>query len=104
MGYSCTAIASLTHDALMEIVRDSESSNSYRGYFTEQGRENSGGAITGTVWKFVDENHVRRAGSYKIDAEGKIIRFLGTTKKEWIEAEKQAKIKFAKMYPTFAGG
>lgn len=102
MGYSCTAIAHMTLDALMDIVRDTESSNVYRGRFFEQGRENSDGAITGTIWKYVDENHVRREGSYKISAEGKIVRFPGTTKDERNLAEKTGKARFQRDYPSFA--
>lgn len=101
MGYSCTAIASLTYDALMELVRDGESSNSYRGYFTERGRENSDGAITGTIWKMVDENRAIRYGSYKITSDGLITRFPGTTKDERNLAERLATVRFAKMYSSF---
>lgn len=102
MGYSCTAIASLTLESLLDIVRDTESSNVYRGRFIERGRENDDGAITGTVYTFIGTTSCKRSGSYKINAEGKIERFPGTTKAERMAAEKVAKDKFVKMYPTFA--
>jgi hypothetical protein len=101
MGYSCTTIASMTLDALVEIIRDTDASNVYRGRFFERGRENSDGAITGTIWKYVDADHVRREGGYKITAEGKILRFPGTTKDERKLAEQTGKARFAKIYPTF---
>lgn len=101
MGYSCTAIAKLVEDALMEIVRDGESSNSWRGHFTERGRENADGAITGTVWKMIETNRATRYGSYKITADGKIVRFAGTTADERKLAEQRGRAKFAALYPTF---
>ena len=85
MGYSSTAKASLVLDALMAIVRDTPSSNVYRDHFYEIGRENGDGAITGRVWKFTsgeygdDVRHAIVAGSFRIEANGKIKRFPATT-------------------------
>ena len=101
MGYSCTAVASMTLDALVEIIVDTDASNVYRGRFFERGRENSDGAITGTIWKFVDVDHVKREGGYKITADGKILRFPGTTKDERKEAELRGLEKFYAVYPDY---
>ena len=88
MGYSSSAKASMVLDALMAIVRDTPSSNVYRDHFYEIGRENGSGAMTGNVWRFTsgkygdDKRMAVRAGSFRIDADGKIKRFPATTKEE----------------------
>jgi hypothetical protein len=46
-------------------------------FFYEIGRENADGSITGTLFENVDANHARKYGSFKIHAEGVIVRFPG---------------------------
>lgn len=50
-------------------------------YFYEIGREQKSGAITGSVWRVIglfpktEEKVCRKAGSFKVAADGKIIRW-----------------------------
>lgn len=100
MGYSCSARAALTLDALQAILTKETpqaGSNALPGGFWERGREQRDGAITGTVWKTIGTytpeqraakaaemgisnpewigDPVRKAGSFKINADGTIARF-----------------------------
>jgi hypothetical protein len=44
-------------------------------YFFESSRkEHRDGAITGTIWKHVDETHCRKAGSFRINRDGSVAR------------------------------
>ena len=101
MGYSLNAIADFTLDACMGIVGDGESSNVFRGRFYERGRENSDGAFTASVYKFLPDNKCILSGSIKISGDGKIIRFPTMTKEEKAQAEKTARVKFKMVYPGF---
>ena len=82
MGYSCTAAASYTLDA---IDRALDATNPVRrcsnetpdGGFYERGREQPDGAITGTVWKPCGDGRVVKRGSFKINADGTVTRFPG---------------------------
>lgn len=86
MGYSCTAKASYVMQALERAICTHGSSNVFinlpHKYMFECGRENSDGAITGTVMVFLDNDHVRKVGSYRIEPDGTITRFYGTSAKE----------------------
>jgi len=111
MGYSCTKDAADTLEAIenyltkigpfLSPISHRPSSNSWKlgndTYSFEQGRENPDGAITGTVYQLtewinpatgqVDPNRYRcrRAGSVRIEADGRVTRFA-TVKKEIIAA------------------
>jgi hypothetical protein len=104
MGYSSSAKASMVLDALMAIVRDTPSSNIDRDHFYEIGRENSSGAITGKVWKFTsgkygdDKRMAVSAGSFRIEATGKIVRFPATTKAERNAAYVNGMRKYAETF------
>ena len=83
MGWSCRADAGdVMADMTAACRRAGDgSSNVYqdaRGarYFWEVSRtEHRDGAITGTIWRFLpDGEHVRRAGSFRIDGDGTIAR------------------------------
>jgi hypothetical protein len=126
MGYSCTAKAALVLDAVQAIFEQSSpGSGSNRmpgGGFWERGREQADGAITGTTWKLyrvLSEaerleaaakqgcpdhpewigNPVTRAGSFKIAADGKIVRFPGLSRAQKAAAEAKGAAEYARKYP-----
>lgn len=95
MGYSCTLKADKTLQTLMSIIGKGEkSSNTWihngNKYFYEIGKENSDGAITGTIYRVIkgDDSKCLKTGSFRIDADGKIVRFPTTTSQQRNEAEK----------------
>lgn len=126
MGYSCRADAAMVLDAIGELMseRGIKSSNGLPCGFWERGRENVDGSITGTVWKTVKRyteaeriakatemsadgvtvrpewvgDPCRRAGSFKIEAGGKIKRFPGLSAAERTEAEKRGTEKYRRLY------
>lgn len=84
MGYSCSTKANHVLEALMKIIGgESKTSNGFEingaRYFYEIGRENRDGAITGTVHK-IDGPYAKRAGSFRIEPDGTITKFPGTSK------------------------
>jgi len=80
MGWSCGVRAGWVADAWTDAcVVNSGSQNVFdvggHRYFWEMSRkEHSDGAITGTVWKYVDDTHVRKAGSFRISGAGVVER------------------------------
>jgi len=102
MGYSCTARAAFTKDAIQQLVnRDYPGECSNRlpnGGFWERGREQHDGAITGTCWRPIDDQHVRRAGSFKINADGTVRRFPGLPRALLSEAERIGADRYAEVY------
>jgi hypothetical protein len=96
MGYSCSTRASFTYDAVKYFDDFDISSESYR-FFTEIGRENRDGSITGTVYELNGESwrdalgNTRRAckklGSFKIASDGSIVRFPGLSSRLFGVAE-----------------
>jgi hypothetical protein len=96
MGYSCAMAASFTHEAISEYFRrqGEHSSNGIPpcdifplGAFFERGRENSDGSVTGSIHMNVSETHCRKHSGYRIDPNGKIIRFAGLSKAQRLEIE-----------------
>ena len=90
MGYSCTAKANFTLDGIVAALKMLNANTfEVKGnkYFYEIGKENSNGSMTGTIWKFINGGYIKRSGSFKIDWNGKIIRFpyLPNRKKEYAE-------------------
>jgi hypothetical protein len=89
MGYSCNAMAGMVYDAMIaqlqaasEREHDSQNVWDHKGvdHFAEIGREQSDGAVTGTVWRFLpDGQHVRRIGSFRINPGGKVSRWPTST-------------------------
>lgn len=79
MGWSCAKAAGDKVDAILK-ANNEESQNTWtnengvRAFF-EYGREQADGSITGTVYKFVDATRVVPAGSVKVNADGKVVRF-----------------------------
>src|SRR5882672_8595056 len=124
MGYSCAAKASFVLDAIVAIMdRDCgmKSSNGLPNGFWERGREKADGAIVGTVWKTVrklsdDERKIeaarigggcqpdwigdpaRKAGSFRIEASGKITRFPQLSKSQKGEAEAHGAMRYEQTY------
>jgi len=86
MGYSCSAKASLTLKAIER--REAYRADSFdQKYFIEIGKENKDGSITGTVWELFFDNNIQRRckkkGGFKIDKEGRIVRFPTISKQVW---------------------
>lgn len=88
MGYSYNALAGFAMDKVTKDLgcgNNGLPSNTFESkgnkYFYEHGREQRDGAITGIVWKFVGGETVRKAGSFRIEPNGIVTRFPGTTKK-----------------------
>lgn len=79
MGWSCAAVAGRRLEAISnKCVEQTKSQNVFiannNRYFYEVGREQHDGAICGIIHKFVDNNMVRRSGSFRIERDGKISR------------------------------
>lgn len=80
MGYSCARFASMKESAIANIcfeqtgIRNVWETKRGRYMFDVTRRENAGGAITGTIWKYVDENKVRKSGSFRIEPDGIVSR------------------------------
>jgi hypothetical protein len=129
VGYSCTAKASLVLAAIQSVMDkampDDKSSNKLPNGFWERGREQPDGAITGTVFKTVRilsdaeraeaaakmgggaqpdwiGNPCVRAGSFKISADGKIVRFPQLTKAQRKMAEMAGNVAFTERYESNA--
>jgi hypothetical protein len=83
MGYSCTKAASDTLHAVHHLFNAGKNQSTLlingTEYFFERGRENGDGAITGTLMEMLPNDYCRKAGSVRIDGEGKIARFPGLT-------------------------
>ncbi|KKK64224.1 hypothetical protein LCGC14_2986380 [marine sediment metagenome] len=106
MGYSCSTKANMVLDSLIVLLQSSSSENNSsntwekRGikYFYEIGKENIDGAITGKVNKFVEENQCKVVRSFRIESNGKITRFIGSTKQQRTAAETAGLMKFYTTY------
>lgn len=53
-----------------------------QGGFYERGKENRDGAVTGTINQNISSTHARRHSSFRIDPDGKIVRFAGLSKED----------------------
>ncbi len=86
MGYSCSARARITLDQVDCLDEFDIDSPNYK-YFIEIGKENKDGAITGTVYRIQEavfdgaNRTCKKAGSFKIDANGSIVRFPGISRR-----------------------
>lgn len=109
MGYSCTALAALTMDAIGEMLDEKSARSGSNvlpgGGFYERGREQPDGAITGTVYKpyAPDPTKVVRGGSFKIAANGKAERFAGLSKAFLADATARGADKYLARYQPFEG-
>ena len=76
MGYSCRKDAMDGLETIMgETLSNSWIADNGKSCFYEIGRENSDGAITGTVWETDFNNTCRRAGTLRIEPNGSISRW-----------------------------
>jgi hypothetical protein len=79
MGYSCTKAASDMLGLIRHDFTDGETSNGLRicgrRFFYEIGREQTDGSITGVVFEHQGADTASKIGSFKIHAEGVIVRF-----------------------------
>lgn len=100
MGYSVSAKADIVLSEAMKIVSDSDSSNVFRGYFYETGRENVDGAFTAQVMKIVAGGFAKRSGSIRIEADGTITRFPTMKPNE----KKLAELRGYEEYKRIYGG
>lgn len=104
MGYSCTARARFTEEIIQERFRHANSGNVFSTdggkttFFTERGREQDDGAITGNVYANLPNGMARKVGSYRIDSDGKIIRFSHISKKYWVEMEVLSEKRYVDTY------
>jgi|ERR1700735_4473416 hypothetical protein len=87
MGYSCSKAADDTLKNIQANFRIKNSGNAFsngsKTYFWEIGRENGDGAITGKVWMDTGDQFARSAGSFRIEADGTVVRFPGIPRKHW---------------------
>lgn len=88
MGWSCRADAANTMYKWSDACRKStDSSNTWvevdgKCYFYETSHtEHRDGAITGTIWRFTDDEHAVRSGTFRINPDGTIARAPAFLKK-----------------------
>lgn len=116
MGYSYSAMAGHTLDAIeahFQTLGVTSSNGTPDGGFFETGRENDNGAITGTVWRKLNaqerarwssldnlDGRVIKRGSFKIDPNGKVIRFPGLPQATARECEANGLARYRELYDT----
>ena len=102
MGYSCTAAASFTMDAIGKLIGGIASNAMPDGGFYERGREQPDGAMTGTVWASIagDPNHCRKRGGFRINPDGKVARFPGLNRGLLTKAERMGAKEYKRIYMT----
>ena len=110
MGYSCTTKAMESFDQLIIQLKsaspDIKSSNTWmkngKKYFHEIGREQKDGAVTGSIFKIIDEqDHCEKMGTFRIEPDGYIKRFPTSTKTQRSVAQISAKAICDKKYRLF---
>lgn len=82
MGYSCACAAMDTLDRISDACyKQTKSQNAYmygnNKYMWEIGEENSDGAITGEIYKWLPNGYVTKNGTFKIDPDGEIVCGIG---------------------------
>ena len=108
MGYSCTAAAMDTLQALMRRHNHGRSSNTFSTdagktvYFQEIGREQRDGAVTGTVHKMHSNDTASPAGTFRIEPDGRVSRFPGIPQAFWKAAQQEASQRQRQRPPVFA--
>lgn len=108
MGYSCTSMASLASDAMVKEMQKARgdaggTSNSWGATtetadFFEHGPEQSDGAVTGSVWKSTSPGFARKAGSARVEPDGTVTRWPGSTKAQRDAARAAALAAYAARY------
>lgn len=79
MGYSCSMLASKRLDLIQNLCFKSTGlSNVWidnnQKFMFEIGRENKDGSITGTIYKYTNDNLVKRTSNFKINKDGSVCR------------------------------
>lgn len=83
MGWSCSHKASLSLSAIEVLCKethgyDNDPHNIFYSkgnkYFYEIGREQRDGSISGTIYKYTENDLCRQSGSFKIESSGKVSR------------------------------
>ena len=89
MGYSCTKDASNALGIIGHMFATDGNPNvlTINGaqFFFERGKENTDGAITGTLYKMLPNDMCRKVGNVRIDPDGMVRRFPGLTMVERAE-------------------
>ena len=111
MGWSCNAAAALTLDAIQAHFNAQAAANGIEqfqnivvkngkkyGFWEGSRREHADGAITGTVWRYVDEMRVSKAGSFRIEGNGSITRFTGLSTSEMEACECKGAAEYQRRY------
>jgi len=83
MGWSCSYKAMQTLEKIFNELEKRKLKILANGwkyknneYFLQLGKENKNGAITGVIYKIIDHKGLcKKVGNFKIDSDGKIIRF-----------------------------
>lgn len=81
MGYSVSTKAAHALDILSRhCAKTTGTANTWvhngKKYFWERGKEQPDGAATGSVWRFSPDGiYANRAGSYRIEPDGKVTKF-----------------------------
>jgi len=110
MGWSCSAAANFTLDAITEIQKKLGSvtsnglvlnGNPNAGFWEASRKEHDDGSITGSVWTMVGTDSCRRTGTFRINANGTIERFSSIPRRLLIEAENAGARKFRTVYGIF---
>lgn len=107
MGWSCARDAGATADAWMDACRaDSGSTNVWseangtRFMYEISNVEHRDGAITGKVWRFVDETRCVPAGGFRIEPDGRVSRA-----RKWLKTAAQgARCRFGPNAQVGSGG
>lgn len=92
MGYSCTQDADHMLGLIRHVLTNGKYSNGIvigqASYFYDIGKEQDDGSITGQLWMNLTEDTARPVGSFKISAEGEIVRFprLSAARRREIQA------------------
>ncbi len=104
MGYSYSTRAGLSLEGLFNVIPRGEGcgSNGFtrgetRYFFEETRRTRADGAITGTIYREIDETSCVPAGSVRIERNGTIARFPTTTREERAAAEDLGGLNFERI-------
>ena len=112
MGWSYSAKAGFVLDAIRTLVGGASSNAMPGGGFYETSRtDHPDGAITGSVWRPLNaaekakwahldriDERVKRAGSFRISGDGKVVRFPRLPRELIAKAEAIAAAEYKRVY------
>lgn len=91
MGYSCTQDASHTLGVIGRMFATDKNPNiltiKKTQYFFERGKEQTDGAITGSLMEMLPDNYCQKVGTVRIEPDGTITRFPKLTATDREEAQ-----------------